>query len=258
MLTIVIANNKGGVAKTTSTFNIISFLSKINLKVLAIDMDSQGNLTECYDIEEVNHTAFDAMKDRDASKYILNISENLDLLPADCLLERANLDFSSVIGREQLLKKSLRNIQDKYDVCVIDTSPSLSLLTLNALAAANKVYIPLGSGFFEVKGASVLMDAIKQIKDGLNEELEIGGVFITRHDSRTRMASDVLSEVVEVYKDCVMQTIIRNNVALVESAAAGINIFDYKSSSTGAEDYRSLCIEILEREGIEFEKESIQ
>ncbi|WP_407537854.1 ParA family protein [Cetobacterium somerae] len=251
MKKIVIANNKGGVAKTTSAFNIISYLAKNGLKVLAVDMDSQGNLTECYDVNSIDFTAFDAMKERNAKEYIIkNIYPNVDILPADCMLEKANLDFSSTIGREQLLKKALRSVEEHYDICIIDTSPSLSLLTLNALAAADKVYIPLGSGFFEVKGVSILMDAIKQIKDGLNETLEVGGVFITRHDSRTKMSEDVQEEILSLYKNNMMNTVIRNNVALVESVAAGLNIFDYKANSLGAEDYKNLCLEILEREGI--------
>ncbi|MGL5022289.1 MULTISPECIES: ParA family protein [Bacteria] len=251
MLKIVIANNKGGVAKTTSVFNIISYFASNGFKVLAIDMDSQGNLTECYDVGDVEYTAFDAMKERDVRKYIIeNVADNLDLLPADCMLEAANLDFSSVIGREHLLAKALRHVENDYDICVIDTAPSLSLLTLNSLAAANRVYIPLGSGFFELKGASILMDAIKQIKDGLNEELEIGGMFITRHDSRTKISNDVINKVKDVYGSNIMDTIIRNNIALVESAAAGQSIFEYKNSSIGAEDYKNLCLEIIKKEGI--------
>ncbi|MGL5623360.1 ParA family protein, partial [Cetobacterium sp.] len=117
MKKIVIANNKGGVAKTTSAFNIISYFAKNGLKVLAIDMDSQGNLTECYDVDSIDFTAFDAMKERDARNYIVkNVYKNVDILPADCMLEKANLDFSSTIGREQLLKKALRNIENEYDI----------------------------------------------------------------------------------------------------------------------------------------------
>ncbi|MGL4652587.1 MAG: ParA family protein [Cetobacterium sp.] len=251
MKKIVIANNKGGVAKTTSAFNIISYFAKNGLKVLAVDMDSQGNLTECYDINSIDYTAFDAMKERDAKKYIIkDVYKNVDILPADCMLEKANLDFSSSIGREQLLKKAFRSLENEYDICIIDTSPSLSLLTLNALAAADKVYIPLGSGFFEVKGVSILIDAINQIKDGLNENLEVGGIFITRHDSRTKMSEDVSEEIFSIYGNSMMNTVIRNNVALVESVAAGLNIFDYKSNSLGAEDYKNLCLEIFEREEI--------
>lgn len=251
MLKIVIANNKGGVAKTTSVFNIISYFANNGFRVLAVDMDSQGNLTECYDVGDVEFTAFEAMKERDARKYIIkNVRENLDLLPADCMLEAANLDFSSVIGREHLLAKALRHVENDYDICVIDTAPSLSLLTLNSLAAANRVYIPLGSGFFELKGASILMDAIKQIKDGLNDGLEIGGMFITRHDSRTKISSDVIDKVKSVYGSNIMNTIIRNNVALLESVAAGQDIFEYKKNSSGAEDYTNLCLEIMEKERI--------
>ncbi len=250
MKKIVIANNKGGVAKTTSALNLIGFFAKNNYKVLAIDLDPQGNLTDSFgvDLESLKATAYDALKEKNISSYLLSINENIDLLPSNLDVERANLDFVSTLGRELLLKKGLTKIEKEYDICVIDTSPNLSTLTLNALSCADSVYIPLRSGYFEMRGASVLLEVIQNIKEDINPFLKIGGVFLTQYDSRINMANEVIDQLENYFGDKLMKTKIRNNISLVEAPALMKNIFDYKPSSNGARDYEKLGEEIIKRE----------
>lgn len=252
MRKIVIANNKGGVAKTTSALNLIGYFAKKGYKVLAIDLDPQGNLTDAFgiDLENLEKTAYDALKDKDLSESLLSISENIDLLPSNLDVEKANLDFVSVLGRESLLKKGLSKIEKNYDICIMDTSPNLSTLTLNALTSADSVYIPLKSGYFEMRGASVLLEVIENVKEDINPNLNIGGVFLTQYDSRVNMASEVIEQLENYFGDKLINTKIRNNISLVEAPALMKNIFDYKPNSNGAKDYEALGDEILKREQI--------
>lgn len=250
MKKIVIANNKGGVAKTTSVFNLIGYFAKKGYKVLAIDLDPQGNLTDAFgvDLEGLEKTAYDALKAKDLEGCLLSINENVDLLPSNLDVERANLDFVSVLGREILLKKALKKIEDRYDICLIDTSPSLSTLTLNALSSADSVYIPVRSGYFEMRGVSVLLDVINSIKEDINPTLKMGGVFLTQYDSRINLTNEVIEELENYFGEQLMKTRIRNNISLVEAPALMKNIFEYKTNSNGAKDYEELGKEIEERE----------
>ena len=252
MRKIVIANNKGGVAKTTSALNLIGYFAKKGYKVLAIDLDPQGNLTDAFgiDLENLEKTAYDALKDKDLSESLLSISENIDLLPSNLDVEKANLDFVSVLGRESLLKKGLSKMEKNYDICIMDTSPNLSTLTLNALTSADSVYIPLKSGYFEMRGASVLLKVIENVKEDINPNLNIGGVFLTQYDSRVNMANEVIEQLESYFGDKLINTKIRNNISLVEAPALMKNIFDYKPNSNGAKDYEALGDEILKREQI--------
>ncbi len=252
MKKIVIANNKGGVAKTTSSLNLIGYFAKREYKVLAIDLDPQGNLTDAFgiDLDALEKTAYDALKNKDLSESLLKINENIDLLPSNLDVERANLDFVSVLGRELLLKKGLSKLIENYDICIIDTSPNLSTLTLNALACADSVYIPLRSGYFEMRGASVLLEVIENIREDINPTLEIGGVFLTQYDGRINMANEITEQLESYFGDKLMDTKIRNNISLVEAPALMKNIFEYKPTSNGAKDYEALGEEIIKREQI--------
>lgn len=252
MKKIVIANNKGGVAKTTSSLNLIGYFAKKGYKVLAIDLDPQGNLTDAFgiDLDGLEKTAYDALKDKNLSESLLKINENIDLLPSNLDVERANLDFVSVLGRELLLKKGLSKLIENYDICIIDTSPNLSTLTLNALACADSVYIPLRSGYFEMRGASVLLEVIENIREDINPTLEIGGVFLTQYDGRINMANEITEQLESYFGDKLMDTKIRNNISLVEAPALMKNIFEYKPASNGAKDYEDLGEEIIKREKI--------
>ncbi|MBC2849977.1 ParA family protein [Cetobacterium sp. 8H] len=252
MKKIVIANNKGGVAKTTSALNLIGYFAKKGYKVLAIDLDPQGNLTDAFgiDLENLEKTAYDALKDKDLSESLLLITENIDLLPSNLDVEKANLDFVSVLGRELLLKKGLSKLEKNYDICIMDTSPNLSTLTLNALTCADSVYIPLKSGYFEMRGASVLLEVIENVKEDMNPNLNIGGVFLTQYDARVNMANEVIEQLENYFGDKLINTKIRNNISLVEAPALMKNIFEYKPNSNGAKDYEALGDEILKREQI--------
>ena len=252
MLKIAIANNKGGVAKTTSALNLMAYYAKKGYKVLGIDLDPQGNLSDSFgmDLSTLKFTAYEALKNKDLKPYITELGDNLDLVASNLDLERGNLDFVSTLGRELLLKKGLKKIEDQYDICIIDTSPSLSTLTLNALGAADSVYIPLRSGYYEMRGVSVLVGVISDVKEDVNPELKIGGVFITQHNSRTNMSAEVVSMLEEHFGSSVLESKIRNNIALAESPALAQDIFAYKPTSNGARDYRKLANEILKREGL--------
>lgn len=251
MFKIAIANNKGGVGKTTSAFNMASYYAKKNFKVLVIDMDSQGNLSDCFiSPENINETLYDSFKNKNIKNSIHIIDDSLHIVPADADLERCNFDFVSEIGRETLLKRLLLSVENDYDLCIIDTSPAISLLTLNALSAVDKVYIPLGSGLFEIKGVQLLNEAIENIKNSVNFNLEIGGIFVTNHLATTNLAKNVLDYANNIFENKMLNTVIRRNIQLAESISFKESIFTYKPNSTGADDYASLCEEILSREVI--------
>lgn len=252
MLKIAIANNKGGVAKTTTAINLMAYFALKGYKVLGVDLDPQGNMTDSFgvDMEKMEFTAYEALKNKDATPYIIKLKDNMDIVPSNLDLERGNLDFISILGRETLLKKALQKVENNYDICIIDTSPSLSTLTLNALAAADRIYIPLRSGYFEMRGSSVLMDVIREVQEDINPYLEVGGVFITQYDSRTNLGAEVIERLESYFGTKLLNSKIRTNVALAEAPALALDIFSYKSSSNGALDYVALGDEILQREGI--------
>lgn len=252
MKTIVIANNKGGVSKTTSVFNLAGYFAKQNYKILVIDLDPQANLTDSFgiEIEATENNAYMALKEKNLKPYLIEIDKNLHLLPSNLDLEKANLDFVSTLGRELLLKKALSKIENEYDICLIDTSPNLSTLTLNALSCGSSIYIPLRSGYYEMRGVSVLLDVINQIREDINPNLKLGGVFLTQYDSRTNMTNEVFQNLKNYFGENLMETKIRNNISLVEAPALVQNIFDYKPNSNGAIDYEMLAQEILRKESI--------
>lgn len=252
MRVLAITNNKGGVAKTTSVQSIGAAFEKLGKKVLLIDLDPQGNLSSSFgiDIDNLEKTAYDALKEKNLKPYILQISEKLHILPSNLILEKANIEFSSLPVRELILEKSLRSVKDDYDICLIDTSPSLSLLTTNAISCANSVYIPVKAGFFEMKGSRLLIDLINELKNDINEKLEIKGIFITQYDSRTNISQAVIETIEKNMPGKLLNTRIRNNIALVEAPASANHIFEYNKNSNGSKDYLQLAKEILEREGL--------
>lgn len=252
MKIITITNNKGGVAKTTSVHSIGAALSRLNKKVLLIDLDPQGNLSSAFgiNIDSLEKTTYNAMQERNPNPYILEIEENLHILPSNLLLEKANIEFSALPVREMILEKTLKKLETKYDICLIDTSPSLSLLTTNAISCADSIYIPVKAGFYEMKGSKLLIDLITELKNDINEKLEIKGLFITQYDSRTNIAQAVIEAIENNMPGKLMRTKIRNNVSLVEAPASSNHIFEYDKSSNGAKDYLELTKEILEKEGM--------
>jgi len=252
MKILAITNNKGGVAKTTSVQNIGAAFAKLGYKTLLVDLDPQGNLSSSFgiNVDNLDKTIYDAMKEKNAKPYIVEIREKLDILASNLVLEKANIEFSSLPVRELILEKTLKSIKNDYDICLIDTSPSLSLLTTNAISCANSVYIPVKAGFFEMKGSRLLIDLIDELKNDINEKLEIKGIFITQYDSRTNISQAVIETIEKNMPGKLLKTKIRNNIALVEAPASSNHIFEYDKNSNGSKDYLELAKEILEREGL--------
>ena len=262
MITIALCNNKGGVAKTTSAFNLSGYLGDLGLKVLTVDLDPQGNLSSAFDVDpnNLNGTAYDIMSeytlmnsktsDKDIKKYLIQVRDNIDLLPSNLTLERANLNFVSELGKENLLKKALLDAGRFYDICVIDCSPNLGTLTINALVASDYVFIPVKSGIFELSGSAVLAESIETIKATFNENLQMGGVFLTLYDDRSVISKDISTELKNIFGDTLMTSTIRQGIAMVEAIAWHKTIFEYKPKSNVGKDYEAFCKEVIKRIGI--------
>lgn len=262
MINLVLCNNKGGVAKTMSAFNLSGYLNDIGLKVLLIDLDPQGNLSTAFGINgnEVQYTAYDVMSEytisrvkkseKDMKKYLINVRENIDLLPSNLTLEQANMNFVSELGKEKLLDAALKDVGRFYDVCIIDCSPNLSTLTINGLVAADYVFIPMKSGIFELNGSTVLAESIEKIKLLFNEDLKIGGVFLTIFDERNSISKEIAVALKETFGDVLMATTIRQSIKAVESVAFNKTIFEYLPKSNLAKDYTAFCKEVMKRTGI--------
>lgn len=243
---IAIANYKGGVGKSTSTGCIGAALALEGKRVLLIDLDAQQNLTFMMcGKEDPDVSVYDALV-KDAPLPIVNIRENLDLVPASLELARAEIDLTNKLAREATLKTCLKDHEDKYDYILIDCPPSLGIVTTNALVAANQLFIPLTAEALPVKGLRMLDDIVSEIKRLVNPRLELGGVFFTRFNNR-RLNKDVSDMIAQRYGDKVFKTKIRENIAVAEMPLYGKTIYEYAPQSNGAADYKALTNEILER-----------
>lgn len=241
---IAIANHKGGVGKTTSTQNIGVALSKKGKKVLLVDLDPQGNLSDAFGHDEVETSIYDALTDK-ASLPVLTLNKNLSLVPSSLDLSVAEIELSSKTGREYILKDLLDEVADSYDYILIDCPPSLGLLTINALTACKEVYIPLDAQYFSMKGLDKLVYIINQIRKRLNQTVDITGVFLTQFDSRVVINKNVAEMVENSFPNKVFKTKIRRNIALVEAPVENQDIFSYAPKSNGAADYLALTKEII-------------
>jgi len=248
---ISISNHKGGVGKTTSAINIGAGLNILKKKVLLIDLDPQANLSQSLGIIESPLNIYSYLKGVVNGYKIpvtpITILKGLDIIPSTLDLSGAEIELSSEPGREYILKELIEPLRGSYDFIIIDSPPSLGLLTINSFTASDEILIPLQAQFLALQGLAKLVEVIDKIKGRLNKELKIGGVFITQYDSRKVLNRDVVETIQAHFKDEVFNTKIRDNIALAEAPAQGLDIFRYSSKSYGAEDYLALSKEVLKR-----------
>ncbi len=246
---IAVANQKGGVGKTTTAINLGACLAALGNKVLLVDADPQGNTTSGIGINkgEVEYCVYDVMiNDIHPDKAILPTKqENLWIIPATIQLAGAEIELVPVMSREVRLKKALALIEQNYDYILIDCPPSLGILTVNALTAANSVLIPIQCEYYALEGVSQLLNTIRLVQKHLNTELEIEGVLMTMFDARTNLGIQVVQEVKKYFREKVYQTIIPRNVRLSEAPSHGLSILHYDRRSKGAEMYQELAKEVM-------------
>ena len=244
---LTFSNHKGGVGKTTSTVNVGAGLSYLEKKVLLIDMDPQANLSQSLGIENPETSIYEALKG-DTELIPVNIKTDLDIIPSSLDLSGAEIELSTEPGREYLLRELIEPQMDKYDYIIIDCPPSLGLLTVNALVTSHEVFIPLQAEYLAIKGLTKITEVIDKIRKRLNKELIIGGVFITQYDHRKVLNRNVATTIQDFFGEKVFQTKIRDNVSLAEAPAKQVDIFRYDPKCYGAQDYLSLCLEIIDKE----------
>ncbi len=252
MKTIAFANQKGGVGKTTCVINCGSGLAKEGKKVLLIDLDPQAHLTLSLGIvnHELETTVYDVLKGHvQINNALLDLADNVQLLPSSIDLSAAEMEFAGEPGREYLLKNALKKLDQAPDYILIDCPPSLGLFTINGLAAADDVYIPLQTEYLALHGTGQLLQVVDVVRERLNDQLKVAGVIGTLYDSRKTLNREVVEKLREHFQGKLFNTLIRTNVSLAEAPSYGQDIFTYKPDSAGASDYKALVSEILERSG---------
>ena len=243
---ISISNHKGGVGKTTSSINIGAGLNKLGKKILLIDLDAQANLSQSLGLGEEPINIYGALKG-DYKLQPIEILKGLHIIPSTLDLSGAEVELSGEAGREYILKELIEPLKSSYDYIIIDSPPSLGLLTINSFTASDEVLIPLQAQYLAIQGLTKLVEVIDKIKKRLNKSLKVGGVFITQYDNRKVLNRDVVTTIKSHFKNEVFKTKIRDNVALAEAPTQGVDIFRYQPKSKGAEDYLALCREIVKK-----------
>lgn len=248
---IAIANQKGGVAKTTTAVNLSACLVELGKKVLLIDLDPQGNASSGCGIakQKLSHSIYDVLINDESIKSVTMKTDlkNFSIVPARIELAGAEIELVNIDSREAKLSKALQVIRDDYDFIFIDCPPSLGLLTLNALTAADNILIPIQCEYYALEGLTLLMDTFHRVKRSLNPKLEVIGVLLTMFDARTNLSIQVVDEVKKYFKNRVFSTIIPRTVRLGEAPSYGKPIVLYDSRSRASEVYRDLAKEVCER-----------
>ena len=244
---IVFANQKGGVAKTTTTLNLGVALAEKGMRVLAIDLDPQGNLTmsQGWNPDEIERSMFDVLVHRLPITEIIRTNE-IDVGVASIDLAGAELALSSMIGRERALEKALQAVQESYDYILIDTPPSLGLLTINAFVAANGVIVPVQCEYLSLRGLVQLENTLSMIRENLNPQVEIQGILATMFDKRLLHSREAVEILKENFGDLVLQTKIRKTVRYAEAPVKGMSVLKYDPSGEAASMYRDLAKEVLD------------
>jgi chromosome partitioning protein len=248
-ITYVFVNQKGGVGKTTSALNIGAYLANEGKNVLLVDFDAQANLSSGIGVNPPKPGIYEVLSGTAAIGQAIKETSvpHLDVIPASPDLSGAAVELIEQEDRDLFLKKALAPVKDQYDFILVDCPPSLGVLTLNGMAAADAVLIPMQCEYFALEGLTLLLQTIKRIQRSLNKFLGIGGIFFTMYDPRTRLAQDVVKQVTAYFKSVVFSTIIPRNVRLSEAPSHGLPISVYDPYCSGAKAYHSLACEIIKR-----------
>lgn len=250
---IAIANQKGGVGKTTTSINLSASLALKNQKVLVIDTDPQGNTTSGFGVDknELDNTIYELILGECSIQDCLvkNVVDGVDLIPSNVNLAAAEIELIGVEKKEYILKNEVDWIRDKYDFIIIDCPPSLNMLTINAMTTANSVLVPIQCEYYALEGLSQLIHTVNLVKERLNPELDMEGVVFTMYDSRTNLSLQVVENVKDHLNQRVYKTIIPRNIRLAEAPSYGMPISSYEPKSAGAEAYMLLADEVINRKG---------
>lgn len=249
MKTVAVAMQKGGSGKTTTAVNLAAALAETGQKVLVVDVDPQANATSWLTVRETGKGIFACLCENGSLSDILvhTETEGVDLVPSSAWLVGAEKALAGEVGAETLLRRKLKPVAGRYDVALIDTPPTLGILTVGALVAANEVLVPVEAHVMALNGLAQLLKTVEAVRDRLNEDLGLLGIVPCRVDTRTRHATDVVDELRKRFPKETFKTVIRENVRLAEAPSFGQAITQYETDSAGAEDYRALAGEVLKR-----------